>query len=104
MAAGKKATKRTGAAKAASTATADKTPGLEEIRIKYDSVMIALSKAEAAHCLAVKNQEGLFDDDETADWVEAFANDALSEALAEAKAAYVKAVGDKLAPAAEAAR
>jgi hypothetical protein len=99
MAAAKKATRKA-PAKPPSGATTDTTPGLEEIRIKYDPVMIALSKAEAAHCLAVKNQDGLFDDDETADWVEAFANDALSEALAAAKAAYVKTVGDKPVPAA----
>jgi hypothetical protein len=103
MAAPKKATKKS--AQAAGGATSNRTPGLEEIRIKYDPVMLALSKAEAAHCLLVKNQDGLFDDDETADWVEAFANDALSAALEDAKTAYVKvAVGDKPAPSAEAGR
>lgn len=100
MAAAKKAPKKS--APAARGASSDRTPGLEEIRIKYDSVMLALSKAEAAHCLLVKNQEGLFDDDETADWVELFANDALSAALEDAKAAYVK-VATGATPAAEAA-
>lgn len=66
MAAATKTAKKS--AKAASGATADTTPGLEEPRIKYDPVMIALSKAEAAHCLPMKNQDGLFDDNETAEW------------------------------------
>lgn len=105
MAAAKKAPKKA-PAPAGSAATADTTPGLAEIRIKYDSVMLALSKAGAAHRLLVANQDGLFDDDETADWVEAFANDALIAALDDAKVAYVKAVaaGTAANPAAEAAR
>jgi hypothetical protein len=102
-----KAAKKKATAKTASGAPADTTPGLEEIRIKYDPVMVELSRAEAARCLLVKNQDGLFDDDETAEWVESFATDILSEALAAAKAAYVKVAVDRAAttaPAAEPAR
>lgn len=79
-------------------ATANTPPGLEgddPIRIQYDPVMIALSKATAARDLLARNHEGIFDDENTVDWVESFADAALGEALDEAKAAYLKAVGDK---------
>ena len=105
MSAAKGTTKKKTTAKATVTEEAAPEITIEEIRLKYDPVMVALSKAEAARCLLVKNHEGLFDDDDTVDWVESFGQDAPSEALEEAKAAYVKAVAqavvDKQAPAAE---
>ena len=87
MAAAKKSAKR--------KAPADTTPGLEEIRIKYDPVMIALSKAEAARQLLVSDDCAF--SDEVTDWINQFAADALVAALEEARVAYVKVAADRAA-------
>jgi hypothetical protein len=94
------------AAKKAASGKAPTTPASAppvERPIKYDPVMVALSKASAARLLLV-NAGDFFENEEDLDWIEAFADEALGEALAEASTAYVKAVGAKPAPAAEAGR
>jgi hypothetical protein len=78
----------------------------QQIPIKYDPVLVELSKAEAARHLLVLAEEIT---GENGEWISSFANDALVAALEDARAAYVKAVGNtavgnKLAPATEAAR
>jgi hypothetical protein len=80
----------------------------QQIPIKYDPVLVELSKAEAARHLLVVAEEIT---GENGEWISSFANDALVAALEDARSAYVKAVAagtaatnPKATPAAEAAR
>jgi hypothetical protein len=91
MAAGKKATKK----KAVSAEEAERAALLkqaEQIPIKYDDVMTALSKADAARVLFVQVLDGSVFGEEDAGWIGMFAEEAFAEALEDAKIAYVKAV------------
>jgi hypothetical protein len=67
----------------------------EQIPIRYDPVLLALSKADAARLLFVNAREMFAPGQggESLEWIEGFAEDAFCEALEDAKVAYVKAVG-----------
>ena len=62
----------------------------DQAPIRYDPVLVALSKAEAARQLLVE-AGGVFGG-ESLEWIEGFAEQACFEALEDAKVAYVKAV------------
>jgi predicted DNA-binding protein (UPF0251 family) len=109
MAAAKKAASRKAPTTPASASEAERIALLaqsQQIPIKYDPVLVELSKAEAMRRLLVVAEEITGED---GDWISSVANETLAATLEDARAAYVKAVGNKAvglkpAPAAEAAR